>query len=189
MRTIEATTDGRHDRGRPGTTRNRSLDTADRKILALLAEDATMSYASLGACVGLSAPAVHERVKRLRQAGIIRGTVALVDPGALGRPFTAFVHLDTHSSGRLTALRDIAEMADVEEIHAVAGDACIIVKVRTEGTRAFETLLAALQSIAGIRGARAYVVLSSPLERPPRVVAAEDTDGPGEIAPRPTDEV
>lgn len=146
---------------------------ADRKLLALLSEDATLSYAALGAAVGLSPPAVHERVKRMKQAGIIRGTVALVDPHAIGRPFSAFVHLATHATGRRAALEEIADLADVEEIHAVAGDACLVVKVRTDGTRSFENLLATLQAVQGVRCARTYVILSSPLERPPRALPPE----------------
>ncbi len=83
----------------------RDLDAIDRKILGVLVDDATISYAELGDRVGLSPPAAHERVKRLRRSGAIRGTVALVDPKAVRKPLLAFVHVDrcspeTQRSGR-----------------------------------------------------------------------------------------
>ena len=62
------------------------LDETDRKLLGLLAEDATRSYAELGRLLHLSAPAVHERAKRLRQEGVIRATAALLDGARIGRP-------------------------------------------------------------------------------------------------------
>ena len=69
-------TDGIRQNAAPG----HEIDDFDRKLLSVLVEDATVSYADLGQRVGLSAPAVHERVKRLRRSGAIRRTSALIDP-------------------------------------------------------------------------------------------------------------
>ena len=74
-----------------------TLDATDRKLLALLAEDATRTYAELGRLLHLSAPAVHERAKRLKQDGVVKATVAALDGARLGRPLLAFVHVDTAS--------------------------------------------------------------------------------------------
>ena len=76
-----------------------SLDAKDRTLLGALAEDATLSYVQLGERVALSPPAVHERVKRLRRDGAIRGTAARLDGPAVGRPLLAFVHVDTGGWG------------------------------------------------------------------------------------------
>ena len=165
-------------------TRARALDAADRKLLALLSEDATLSYSALGAAVGLSPPAVHERVKRLRLAGVIRRTVALIDPRAVGKAFTAFVHLDTQAPGKQSAVASLSSIPEVEEIHTVAGDACLIVKVRTRDAAAFEDLLASLRNAPGVASARTYVVLSSQRERPPRAETAE-ADPAAEASPPP----
>src|SRR5580700_9212836 len=73
------------------------LDETDRKLLGLLAEDSTRSYAELGRLLNLSAPAVHERAKRLKREGVIRATAALLDGAKIGRPLLAFVHVDTTS--------------------------------------------------------------------------------------------
>src|SRR3546814_7117426 len=77
-----------------------TMDPMDRKLLGLLAEDATLSYKELGERLHLSAPAVHERVKKLKKSGAIRGTVARLDGEAVGRPLSAFIHIDTEGWGK-----------------------------------------------------------------------------------------
>lgn len=144
------------------------LDPMDRKILAVLVEDATVSYAELGKRVGLSAPAAHERVKRLKKSGAIRRMAALIDPGAVGKELLAFIHVDTSGWGKTPALMAIAECPEVEEVHSVAGDACMLLKVRAASTRALEGLLARLYDTPGVKATRSYVVLSTYLERPPQ---------------------
>ena len=121
----------------------RDLDAIDRKILGVLVDDATVSYAELGDRVGLSPPAAHERVKRLRRSGAIRGTAAIIDPKAVKKPLLAFVHIDTRGWGKTPELMAVSQYPEVEEIHSVAGDTCMLLKVRTEDTRALEGLLAA----------------------------------------------
>lgn len=150
---------------RPAT---RPLDDADRRILGALAEDATLSYARLGERVGLSPPAAHERVKRLRKSGAIRGTVALVDPAVVGKSLLAFVHVDTTGWGKSQKLMDIGDYPEVEEIHSVAGDTCMLLKVRAESSRALEAILEQLYATPGVKATRSYVVLSTYLERPPQ---------------------
>ncbi|AHK45744.1 AsnC family transcriptional regulator [Ensifer sp. T173] len=144
----------------------RDLDAMDRKLLGALVEDATMSYAELGDRVGLSPPAAHERVKRLRRSGAIRRVAALIDPEAVGKTLLAFVHVDTTGWGKTPALLAIEEHPEVEEVHSVAGDTCMLLKVRTESTHALEGLLARLYDTPGVKATRSYVVLSTYLERP-----------------------
>ncbi len=138
----------------------------DRKLLGALCEDATVSYAELGEKVGLSAPAAHERVKRLRRSQAIRSTSVLIDPVAVDKPLLAFVHVDTRGWGKTPELMAISAYPEVEEIHSVAGDACMLLKVRAKDTRALEGLLARLYDTPGVMATRSYVVLSTYLERP-----------------------
>ena len=77
-----------------------TVDQTDRELLARLQEDATQSYAALGQAVGLSAGAAHERVRKLKAAGVIRRTTAEVDPAALGAGVLAYVLLDQYSDSR-----------------------------------------------------------------------------------------
>lgn len=147
---------------------SRPLDTFDRKILSELAKDAGLSYAELGRLVGLSAPAVHERVKRLRASGRVRGTVAVLDGPSTGKPLLAFVHVDTMGWGKTQELLSLAELPELEEIHSVAGDTCMLLKVRCKSSRALEGLLARLYATPGVKATRSYVVLSTYLERTPQ---------------------
>lgn len=143
------------------------LDDTDRRLLALLSEDATRSYADLGQALHLSPPAVHERVKRLKRDGVIRGTVAALDGGRLGRPLLAFVHVDTTSWAVTRHLLALKELPDVEEIHTVTGDSAMLLKVRTRDTQTLEDLLERIHSIEGFTGTRSYIALSTYLERGP----------------------
>ena len=165
---------------------DRELDDADRRLLGVLVDDATVSYAELGERAGLSAPAAHERVKRLRKSGAIRRTAALIDPAALRKPLLAFVHVDTSGWGKTPELMAISEHPEVEEIHSVAGDTCMLLKVRTEDTRALEGLLAQLYETPGVVSTRSYVVLSTYLERPVQPGTTREWHMPGHMA-RPID--
>ena len=158
-----AETNGIRPRGRDGG----ALDALDRKLLGILAEDAGLSYAELGERLHLSPPAVHERVKRLRRDGVIRATVARLDGAKVGRLLLTFVHVDTAGWGKSQSMLALADLPEVEEIHAVTGDACLILKVRCATTQALEDFLARVYAVEGVRGTRSYVVLSTHAERGP----------------------
>jgi Lrp/AsnC family transcriptional regulator, leucine-responsive regulatory protein len=143
------------------------LDETDRKLLGLLAEDSTRSYAELGSILHLSAPAVHERAKRLKREGVIRATVALLDGARIGRPLLAFVHVDTTSWDVTRQLLKLKELPEVEEIHTVTGDSAMVLKVRTHDTQSLEHFFERIYAIEGFKGTRSYIVLSTYLERGP----------------------
>ena len=145
-----------------------SLDDFDRKLLRLLLADATRSYAELGRAIGLSPPAVHERVRKMRRHGVIQATTVVLDGTALGRPLLSFVHVDTEGWGKTPAMMALADRPEVEEIHAVAGDTCLILKVRCAGPQALEDLLHDVYAIPGVKSTRSYIALSSRLERGPQ---------------------
>lgn len=144
-----------------------ALDRTDQRILRALAEDASRSYAALGQLVNLSAPAVHERVRRLKRDGVIRRVVAQLDGPRIGCPLLAYIMIESTGwclTGPVLALR---ELADVEEIHTMTGDAGILLKVRTRDTADLEALLERIYAIEGVRGTRTHVVLNTALERGP----------------------
>lgn len=144
----------------------RDVDAFDRKILGILVGDANVSYADLGERIGLSAPAVHERVKRMKRDGVIRQTAALIDPVAVGKPLVAFVHVDVRGWCMTPELMAVAQLPEVEEVHSVAGDTSLMLKVRTENSSALEGLLARLYDAPGIIATRSYIVLTTHVERP-----------------------
>lgn len=137
-------------------------------LLGLLSEDAALSYAELGRRISLSAPAVHERVKRLKRDGVIEATIAKLNGAALGRSLLAFVHVDTGGWGAKGPFLEMEREPDVEEVHTVAGDACILLKVRCADAQGLENLLSRIYAIEGVRGTRSYIALSTYLERGPQ---------------------
>lgn len=143
-----------------------TLDDFDRKILGALTVDATQSYAVLGRTVGLSAPAVFERVRRMRQAGVISATVARLDGAAIGKPLLAFVHVDCEGWGKGPRMTRLNAFPEVEEMHSVAGDTSVIMKVRTASAHALEALLAQIYALPGVKTTRSYIALSTYLDRP-----------------------
>ena len=148
-----------------------TVDQTDRELLARLQEDATQSYAVLGQAVGLSAGAAHERVRKLKAAGVIRRTTAEVDPAALGAGVLAYVLLDAESwMGDEPTADALRAIAAVEEAHIIAGPASIMVKVRTTSTEQLQATLRALHQVDGVTSTQTVVVLESFFERPPAVM-------------------
>ena len=145
---------------------NRPLDEFDRKILSALTKDARLSYAEIGKHVALSAPAVHERVKRLIASGTIKYMAAQLDGPLVGKPFLAFVHIESAVWNRGEQMMRLKDMPEVEEMHSTAGDTCILLKVRTQDAGAMESFLEQVHTIPGIKGTKTKVVLSTFLERP-----------------------
>jgi Lrp/AsnC family transcriptional regulator, leucine-responsive regulatory protein len=144
------------------------VDDIDRRLLALLQQDATMAYATLGQSVGLSAGAVHERVRKLREKGVIRRTTVDIDPVALGLGTLAFVLLEADRwMGESSASEALAAIPEVCEAHVVAGTASILVKVRTTAADNLQAVLRKLFAIEGVTGTHAILSLETFFERPP----------------------
>lgn len=141
------------------------MDQTDRTLLAHLAEDATVAYRDLAQRLGLSAPAVFERVKKLKAQGVIRRTTIEIAPERIDRALLAYVHVNTEGWGKTPELLALGEDARVEEIHAVAGDTCMILKVRCENTQELEKLLKRIYDVPGVKSTRSYIALNTYLER------------------------
>ena len=139
------------------------VDEIDRKILDMLQGNAKLSNAEIAEAVGLNVSSVHERVKKLERKGIIKGYAAVVDPEKLGKPLLAFVRLTVSSHdtvhGPIGAL--CASEPDILECHNVAGEDCYILKVRAEGPKQLERLLAAVRGTAEASRSVTNIVLST----------------------------
>ncbi|MET3982431.1 Lrp/AsnC family transcriptional regulator [Streptomyces sp. PvR034] len=141
------------------------MDDIDRALILRLQEDAGQSYAALGAAVGLSAGATHERVRKLRERGVIRRTTIDVDPAAVGSGVLAYVHVDSTAwMGESAAA--FAAIPEIQEAHIIAGTASVLVKVRTATTERLQDVLRRLYAIEGVSGTQATVVLETFFERP-----------------------
>ena len=155
-----------------------ALDPVDRKILALLRQDGRMPHAAIAKAVGLSGPAVHERVRKLEQKGVIAGYTAILEPELLDRNHVAFVMV-TLSDGNEFAADDpivarICDEPDVLEFHRIAGEDCYLVKIRTATNKDLERLLRRIRLTPGVARTRTTIVLSTELERPTIEVPIED---------------
>ncbi|MES2451726.1 MAG: Lrp/AsnC family transcriptional regulator [Pseudomonadota bacterium] len=146
------------------------LDDVDRTLLGLLSQDCSQSYAQLGVKLHLSAPAVHERVKRMKRQGVILASVAKLDAVSLGRPLLCFIQVITNTIARTRDIAAQTNLPDVEEIHTVAGDYGLLMKVRTRDMESLEELLATIHSVDGVSGTRTQMVLSTLMERGPSAV-------------------
>jgi DNA-binding Lrp family transcriptional regulator len=142
------------------------VDDVDRSLLAELQRDATQAYAALGKAVGLSAGAAHERVRKLREQGVIRRTTVDVDPAAVGRGVAAFVLVEAGTwMGDQPVKAALEALPEVVEAHVVAGPASLLVKVRTPTTEDLQAALRRLFAIEGVTGTQTIVVLESFFER------------------------
>jgi Lrp/AsnC family leucine-responsive transcriptional regulator len=139
------------------------LDDTDRALLARLQEDGGTPYAELGVVVGLSASAITDRLKRLKQKRILRRIVAEVDPVALGREFLVFLLVEIGDMRQEQQFRArMAERSEVLECHHIAGDYSYLLKLRLAGPGHFERFLSEqVKTIGGIRRTHSIIALST----------------------------
>lgn len=155
-----------------------ALDSIDRRILELLRQDGRTSHAAIAKVVGLSGPAVHDRVRKLEGRGIVSGYTVVLDPHALDRSHVAFIMV-TLSEGSEFALDEpivarICEEPDVLEFHRIAGQDCYLIKVRCATNKDLEQLLRRIRRVRGVARTRTTIVLSTELEKPSIDVPAEE---------------
>jgi Lrp/AsnC family leucine-responsive transcriptional regulator len=147
------------------------VEEIDRKIVSLLARSGRMSFTELAKQAGLSVSAVHQRVRRLEQDGVIKGYAAVFSAEDVGLPLTAFVSVKPFDASAPDDLPQRLEpMSAIEACHSVAGDENYILKVRVPNPAALEDLLQQIRTIGGV-STRTTVVLSTPFEnRPPELL-------------------
>jgi Lrp/AsnC family transcriptional regulator, leucine-responsive regulatory protein len=142
------------------------LDQLDLALLEALQRNGRSTFAELGALVGLKAPAVHDRVKRLEARGHIRGYSAQLDSRSLGLELIAFVSCyTTPDTAYAQFTKLLSEMPEVVEVHSVAGEETYICKVVTRSTQHLDDLLARLKALPGMGRTKTTIVLTTPFER------------------------
>ena len=143
------------------------MEDIDRQIVELLVGDGRMSYTDLGKATGLSTSAVHQRVRRLEQRGVIRGYAAVIDAEAVGLPLTAFISIrPIDPSQPDDSPERLRELPEIESCWSVAGEESYILKIRVATPRALEDLLARIRSAANV-STRTTIVLSTAYENRP----------------------
>jgi Lrp/AsnC family leucine-responsive transcriptional regulator len=142
---------------------DRTIDSTDLAILALLQENARIANAEVARQVGLAPSATLERIRKLETKGLLLGYPARIDPRPLGYPMLAFVFVrsDERIGDGTTGAR-LAAIPEVQEVHHIAGEDCYLVKVRAADPEALGRLLREkLGAIPAVRSTRTTIVLET----------------------------
>ncbi len=139
------------------------FDEIDEKILNALTKDARTSNAELARQIGMAPSAILERVRKLEERGVVEGYAPRINPRALGLRLLAFVFVRTDEGvGALTTASHLAKAPEVQEVHHVAGEDCLLVKLRARDT---DDLSRILKEVFGpmksIRSTRTTIVLET----------------------------
>ena len=141
---------------------NFDLDALDARLLQALGADARISMAELARSVGLSAPSVSERVRRLEEAGVIEGYCVKVNPRALGRPLAAWLRVRP-IPGQLKKVADILRrLPEITECDRITGDDCFIARAYVAS---IEDLEALVDEIIPFATTNTAIIQSTPVER------------------------
>jgi Lrp/AsnC family transcriptional regulator, leucine-responsive regulatory protein len=147
--------------------RNRPLDSTDRRIVALLQENAKLTYAEIGADVGLSSTAVKRRVDRLEEDRVIVGYGARIDPRALGAGIEALI--EVYCADRIAPAdvgRSLAGLDQVVSAFTVSGEPDAVIRARVESIADLERFVEKLRHDRNVLRTRTLIVLSTLIDRP-----------------------
>jgi len=144
------------------------MEEQDLKVVRRLMREGRSTWVELAQLLGLSAPAVADRVRRLEERGVVRGYSALVDPEAVGLGVTAFVAVTLERpEHRAGFLGWVDGRAEVQECHHIAGEGDYLLKVRCAAVRDLEGIVSeGVKGIDGVASTRTTVVLSTHKETP-----------------------
>jgi Lrp/AsnC family transcriptional regulator, leucine-responsive regulatory protein len=148
---------------------SRLLDTVNRRLLHELNREPRITMSALARRVGMSAPAVSERIQRLERAGVITGYRVDISPAALGLPVTAFVRIRP-TAGQLPKIAELArETPEISECHRISGEDCFLIKIHAA---AIEDLEKTLDSFLAYGQTITSIVVATPV--PPRTLPISD---------------
>ena len=145
------------------------MDAIDLRLVELLRTNARLSFAELARQVGLSAPAVHERVGKLESSGVVRGYRADVDPDAIGLGVTALIGVVEESTTDADDLQELLrELPEIESCYFMAGVESFLLTVRVGTIAELERLIVRLNRTPGVASTRTAIALSDKWENRPR---------------------
>ncbi|WP_309892289.1 Lrp/AsnC family transcriptional regulator [Archangium sp.] len=139
------------------------MDELDYRIVDMLQRDGRATQLEISRSVGLSQPAVAERIRKLEERKVITGYTARVDAARLGKDITAFIGVSIEHPKYFEGFaRKVLSMPEILEAHRVAGQDSYILKVRTSNTRTLDSLLVeTLRTISGVTRTHTTIVLTS----------------------------
>ena len=142
-----------------------SIDHLDKHILSVLQENCKLPLVKIGERVGLSAPSVIERIKKLEESGVIRGYTAILDARKLGKDITAFIGVSINHPKLITQFETAIDgFEDIQECHHVTGEYTLLLKVKADNTSDLEEVIRQIRSLEGVERTETSVVLSTHTE-------------------------
>jgi Lrp/AsnC family leucine-responsive transcriptional regulator len=146
---------------------DRTFDPVDLQILEILQANARETQADIARAVGLAPSAVLERIRKLEARGVLRAYSAQVDPNAIGLGLLAFIAVRTDDCADEHIAHTLAESPEVLEVHDVAGEDCLLVKMRARDAAQLGQLIRnRIAKIPGVRSTRTTIVLETIKETP-----------------------
>lgn len=142
-------------------TYEEKMDLTDAKIIEILQENGRISMKDLGIAVGLTSPAVSERVKRLEEAGIISGYKAIINPDSMGRVIKAFINVSLPRTSYDAFIEKAKHDHRIVECHHITGDDSSLIKVIVESMDDLENVIDGLKDFGRTKTS---VILSTPIQ-------------------------
>lgn len=138
----------------------------DLQILEIVSKDASISSTELGKAVGLSSSSANDRLRRLKTEGYIVATVAVINPLKFSKDFLAFVRLKVGITDKKEMVERLATIRSVEEIHSIAGEFSLLLKVRTVNADAMEQIFEEIYKIPNIIRSETDIAFRTYTDRP-----------------------
>jgi Lrp/AsnC family transcriptional regulator, leucine-responsive regulatory protein len=143
-------------------SKNGEVDLVDTRLLRLLEKNSRTSTADLARALGMSAPSVAERIKRLEEAGVIRRFTVEIDPAALGYPLAAFIRIRP-TAGQISRIVElVAALPEIAECNRITGDDCFLARAHVRSVEELELLI---DRITPFAQTNTSIIQSSPVER------------------------
>jgi Lrp/AsnC family leucine-responsive transcriptional regulator len=141
------------------------FDEIDRRILSLLQRDGRITNADIARAVEMAPSAVLERVRKLEERRVIEGYHAKLSPRTVAKGLLAFVLVRTDSGWQAETAQRLAGLADVQEVHHIAGEDCFLIKVRTTDTSTLGAMIRdQVSTPPNVRSTRTTIVLDTAKE-------------------------
>jgi Lrp/AsnC family transcriptional regulator for asnA, asnC and gidA len=144
------------------------VDAIDQKILSYLVKNARMPFLEIARECGISGAAIHQRVKKMEDAGIIAGSRMIVKPKALGFDVCAFVGVQLVSTNQYAGVIEALKlMPEVVECHFITGEFALLLKLFCrDNEHLMDVLVNTIQNITGISRTETFISLDKAIERP-----------------------
>lgn len=143
------------------------IDGIDQKILSFLIKNARMPFLEIARECGISGAAIHQRVRKMEEAGIIAGSHLVVKPKALGFDVCAFVEIQLSEPNIYSpAIEELKKMSEVVECHFITGDMSLLLKIYCrDNDHLMHVLINTIQNIPGVSKTTTFISLDQPIER------------------------